>query len=996
MNNISESRIEGKQRRINGFVMFYSLITLIFIALGPHVFSSDWVGSSDFHSCIEISGSFIAIIAAFACMMYFFGLRSRYFLIIGLGFFICGSESLIHGIFSFERLFESSGADFSRFIPGTYAAGRIMLAVMIIVAAISETFLKTPENFQQEAVILSAIVILTAGWISLLAFALPLPRLIYPENVISRPVDLISVGLFLIAFLLTMRRFLPRGDIFSGMLLACILLNVGGQIYMSFSKKLFDVFFDVAHWANILSYCMPVMGITVELLHEMRRSNQEVIERRQAEKALQESEESLRSTISSMDDLVFVIDKNGIFIEYYQPPDKSKLYAPPEVFIGNSFREILPPHVARLLETALRVAEDTGAVQQFDYSMEMANEERWYTAKVSTRKDSHNEFAGITAVVRDINERKLAEEKLRNSMATNKALLNAMPDMMFRISGDGSFVNYKSAKEGNWDIALDALVGKKVHEIFLPDVARQMMRSVEKALQTDDIQTFKFQMPVREQTRHYEARTVSSWKDETLTLVRDIHESEIAKKAIQESHKRFATVLDSMEAFVYVADMQTYEILFMNKFARKFFGDAVGQICWKALHTDQSGPCHFCTNDKLLDKKGNPSDIYVWEFQNIKIDAWFDIRDKAITWTDGRIVRLEIATDITASKQAQEELQEAKEIAEAASRAKSEFIANVSHELRTPLNGILGYAQILKKNENLTESQESGVRVIEQSGNRLSDTINDILKLSELEAQKTELTESVFHFPSFLEDIAETVRTRADQKGLAFHFKAAPDLFTGVRGDKEHLRQVLLNLLDNAVKFTYKGNVTFRVWKLETSNIKHRTSNIKFQVEDTGIGIPESQMEEIFSPFRQLSGVVNKSQGTGLGLAICRRLVRIMGGELHVESTVDKGSIFRFELELSQVSEWDEHICATDLKAEPAETEEKDDEALVIPPASEISLLYEFAADGNIGGLRRQLDEITGADERYAPFAAKLRKLANTFQTKQICEFLRRGTNYEH
>ncbi|MDM8523710.1 ATP-binding protein [Desulfococcaceae bacterium HSG8] len=740
---------------------------------------------------------------------------------------------------------------------------------------------------------------------------------------------------------------------------------------------------------------------TVELTKSNEQLQQEIIGRRRTEKALQEIEERLRSTISSMDDLVFVIDKNGIFLEYYQPPGKPELYVPPEVFIGNSFKEVLPPNVARLLETALRVAEDTGAVQQFDYPMEIGNEERWYTAKISMRKDSRDEFAGITAVVRDINERKLAEEKLRNSMATNKALLNAMPDMMFRIRGDGIFVNYKSAKEGNWDIALDELVGKKVHEIFPADVARQMVPSVEKALQTDDIQTFKFQMPVRGQARHYEARTVSSWKDETLTLVRDIHEYEMTKKAIQESHKRFATILDSMEAFVYVADMQTYEILFMNKSARKFFGNAVGQICWKTFHTSHSGPCYFCTNDKLLDKEGNPSDIYVWEFQNVKIGGWFDVRDKAITWTDGRIVRLEIATDITASKQAQEELQQAKEIAEAASHAKSEFIANVSHELRTPLNGILGYAQILKKNENLTESQESGVRVIEQSGNRLSDMINDILKLSELDTRKTELTESMFHFPSFLEDVAETVRTRAEQKGLVFHFKAAPDLFTGVRGDKEQLRHVLLNLLDNAVKFTYKGNVTFRVWKLETGNLRletgdwklnqHPVSNFRFQVEDTGIGIPENQMEEIFSPFRQLSGVVNKSQGTGLGLAICRKLVRIMGGELHVESTVDKGSIFRFELELSQSSEWDEkpeQICATDLKAEPAETEEKDDEAIVIPPASEISLLYEFAADGNIGGLRRQLDEITGADERYAPFAAKLRKLANTFQLKQICEFL--------
>jgi hypothetical protein len=281
------------------FVMFYCIILLVFISIGPRVFASDWVSSSDFHACIEISSSFIAIIAAIACLMYYFGRKNRYFLIIGLGFFVCGSEDLIHGIFGFKRLFAESGVDFSRFIPGTYVAGRSMLAVMIIAAAILEKRLERARSLRREAAVFSAIAVLLGGGATLLAFNLPLPAFIHPEKAISRPVDFVSAIVFTVAFLLIIKRYLVHKDMFSGMLIACILLNIGGQIYMSFSKRLFDVFFDVAHWANILSYCMPVVGITIETLQEMKRSNEEIIRRQRVEEALRESEEESRNT--SMD-----------------------------------------------------------------------------------------------------------------------------------------------------------------------------------------------------------------------------------------------------------------------------------------------------------------------------------------------------------------------------------------------------------------------------------------------------------------------------------------------------------------------------------------------------------------------------------------------------------------------------------------------------------------------------------------------------------------------
>ena len=189
------------------FAALYGLIALVFIAVGPWVFASDWVSSSDFHACIEICSSFIALIAAGACLVYYFGQRSRFFLIVGLGFLVCGGEDLVHGVFGFERLFADSGVDFSAFIPGTYVAGRMSLAILIIAAAVLEPILDRSRCLKWEGGIFSAIALLIGGGATALAFALPLPQFVYPEQIISRPVDLVSALLFAAAFAVILKRF---------------------------------------------------------------------------------------------------------------------------------------------------------------------------------------------------------------------------------------------------------------------------------------------------------------------------------------------------------------------------------------------------------------------------------------------------------------------------------------------------------------------------------------------------------------------------------------------------------------------------------------------------------------------------------------------------------------------------------------------------------------------------------------------------------------------
>jgi PAS domain S-box-containing protein len=250
--------------------------------------------------------------------------------------------------------------------------------------------------------------------------------------------------------------------------------------------------------------------------------------------------------------------------------------------------------------------------------------------------------------------------------------------------------------------------------------------------------------------------------------------------------------------------------------------------------------------------------------------------------------------DVTGSKQAEEALHKAKEAAEAANRAKSEFLANMSHELRTPLNGILGYAYILKQEKILTSKQQNGLDIIQQCGEHLLTLINDILDLSKIEAKKMEIHLSDFHLPLFLNNLAEIFRIRAEQKNILFSY--APSLLpTFVRGDQQKLRQVLINLLGNAIKFTDSGRVVLKVG--------YHEGKIRFQVEDTGIGIAPEKLTEIFLPFHQVENSRNLVEGTGLGLTISKKLAKLMDTTLEVKSQLSAGSVFWLDLDLPEVLE---------------------------------------------------------------------------------------------
>jgi len=259
------------------------------------------------------------------------------------------------------------------------------------------------------------------------------------------------------------------------------------------------------------------------------------------------------------------------------------------------------------------------------------------------------------------------------------------------------------------------------------------------------------------------------------------------------------------------------------------------------------------------------------------------------------------------------QLAQAQKEAEAANKAKSSFLANMSHELRTPLNAILGYSQLLAANNELPETSAKQLAIVNRSGEHLLAMINDVLDLAKIEAGRVELELVPFDLPQVLTEIGEMLRVRAQADNLSFILDTAPDLERYVHGDMRKLRQILINLLGNAVKFTTEGGVSLRV---QTQAIASDPAKVMLllKVEDSGSGIAQDQLESIFEPFVQATQASGNTKGTGLGLSITKSFIEQMGGEISVQSTLGKGTQFRIRLPLERVT------SATDVpKLEPSQ-----------------------------------------------------------------------------
>lgn len=255
-----------------------------------------------------------------------------------------------------------------------------------------------------------------------------------------------------------------------------------------------------------------------------------------------------------------------------------------------------------------------------------------------------------------------------------------------------------------------------------------------------------------------------------------------------------------------------------------------------------------------------------------------------------------LKAQIVAGTETDKALQEAKDNAEAANQAKSRYLSGISHELRSPLNSLLGYAQLLEKDNHLSDKHRDSVLIIRRSGEYLADLIEGLLDISKIEAGRLEILPTEVQFPALLEQIVSMFQLQADKKNIEFLYTCSPNLPEYVRVDEKHLRQILINLLSNAIKFTTKGSVRF--------DVDYRSETAVFTVEDTGRGIDVDDQERIFNPFEQVHNPdFTAVPGTGLGLTITRLLTEIMGGDIALTSELGKGSVFCVQLLMGSVIE---------------------------------------------------------------------------------------------
>ncbi|CAG0964661.1 ATP-binding protein [Geobacter sp.] len=342
-----------------------------------------------------------------------------------------------------------------------------------------------------------------------------------------------------------------------------------------------------------------------------------------------------------------------------------------------------------------------------------------------------------------------------------------------------------------------------------------------------------------------------------------------AEEAMRTQFNQISTIFDSLNALVYVVEMESFKLLYLNRYGAQLFGENwEGRPCYEVIQGGKTLPCDFCTNEKLM-LDGKPLPPYIWEYKNMITGRWYQCIDKAIRWTDGRLVRMEIAIDITERKEME--------------RMKDEMISAVSHEMHTPLTAMMGFTEFLLENEVEREQQKNCLRTIYKETERLSELINNFLQLQRLKASMVKFRIMPVAVGLLLADAASLYAAASKKHHIVV--ECPPDL-PPVRGNEEQLYQVASNLISNAIKYSPDGGAV-------TLGGKTEGDMVIIWVRDEGIGIVPEFQERIFERFFRVDNSDRrKAGGAGLGLTLVREIVAAHGGRVWVESTPGAGSTF--------------------------------------------------------------------------------------------------------
>jgi PAS domain S-box-containing protein len=666
-----------------------------------------------------------------------------------------------------------------------------------------------------------------------------------------------------------------------------------------------------------------------------------------AKNALRESEKKYRMLLKNANELI-IIAQDG-WIKFLNPKCEHAMGYSRKELMSKPYDEfIYPEDRGKVADNHLKRLKGEAVPQSYGFRVIDKNR----NIKWMENSPILISWCGRPATLNfltDITERKLAEEKV----LFQASLLNCVNGAIIAIDLDGKIICWNNFAESLYQWSAEEIIGKNIVGAIIPEnkidfVLRSISKVKSNGYSEDDLEVMRkdgtsFQA-------HYTLGTIKNLNSEVIGIVGVSSDITERMRSEEELHKRdillggmaVASNVLLAESDLDNAINQTLELLGVSTLADRISivknhesedGKPHASLLYEWSRDssfslkddpDLQGNAYYPCMSRWYDllSRGQPVKGLVRDFpeferammENKKFKSLVAlpimVRDKfwgfiGLTdshaeriWTSMEVSILQVAaasiSQAIVRKQAENSLIEAKENAESANRSKSEFLANMSHEIRTPINAVIGLTGLLLRTD-LTLEQRSYVETIRNSGDSLLSVINNVLDFSKIDSGKIDLELQPFDLKACLDDSLDIVSSKASQKDLSIEYNIDANVPEMILGDAAKLKQILVNLIGNAVKFTEKGNVSMMISAPPDALDNYE---IHFAIKDTGIGIPKDKIDQLFLSFSQVdASITRKYGGTGLGLAISKRLVELMGGEIWVESEVGKGSVFHFTIQ---------------------------------------------------------------------------------------------------
>jgi PAS domain S-box-containing protein len=516
----------------------------------------------------------------------------------------------------------------------------------------------------------------------------------------------------------------------------------------------------------------------------------------------------------------------------------------------------------------------------------------------------NEELEQLNASLEDkVNER---TAKLAKAEAEMQGIFAAMTELILVFDLQGRFIKIASNNPTLLPYSSDLLIGKTLYEVYELNQADTFLDYIKQALNTQQTVSVEYSLLINGRQVWCAANISPISADSVIWVIRNMTERKFLEEKLRTSEEKIRAIFEAMTDIVLVIDEQgSIEVAPTNP--GRFYKSEIDLISLtiEQFFMEERGKLWFDKVRQALELQQTLNFDYNLPFGDHEI--WFStsissLPNQSVIW---------VARDISVRKLVEAAMQEAKEAAIAANLAKSTFLANMSHELRSPLNIILGFSQLMTRSQSLNVEHQENISMITRSGEHLLALINNVLDLSKIEAGRTTLNLTNFNLYQLLDDLEVMFQVKANEKCLKLVFYRSFDVPQYIFTDQLKLRQVLINLINNALKFTQDGAILVRVTVLEPTklgdvgNSQKDLLSLGFEVEDTGVGIESDELDKIFEAFTQAQTGRNCTEGTGLGLPISRKFVALMGGDISVSSQVGHGSIFKFAINVSTVNATD-------------------------------------------------------------------------------------------